>query len=107
VIQAAHDLCGGKDKPKRVTTRGTHGRGDGTRTELDGAEDGRLERLGEARVHDARLLELALEGLEVVEVALARDLALELLGAVERQPRGVLPAAGSRVSMVRVGGVRG
>jgi hypothetical protein len=53
------------------------------RTPLNGLEDGRLERLGEPRVHCPSLLLFAFDSLEVVETALSCDFALELLEPVE------------------------
>ena len=52
-------------------------------------------------MHDACLLLLALESLEVVEAALAGDLALELLHAVERDAAGVGTKSQSALGVTR------
>ncbi len=45
-------------------------------------------------MHGPGLLLFALEGLEIIQVAFARDLALELFHPIERHPCGIGPVDG-------------
>ena len=71
-------------------------------TPLDSFENRRLELLGKARMHCARLELLTLQRLKVVEAAFASDLTLKLFQAVEGHSCGISPVGGEGyASMVR------